>query len=291
MSKISVIIPFYNAGEYLQQSINSVLNQDHKELELILVDDGSSDDSVATAEVARQNDSRVKVLTTQHSDEAQALNLGLSASNGDYIFFMSALDWLGDDHSLSRLLRLLTTHSADVSLANFYEFNNQNGQTLIHILDGKQHSYTPQEWFAFEYQTHDFMDQCFSCLYGKLFKRDLLKMADFTNESKNIHDSNTWKFYLLADRIAYANSSMYVARRNVKNSSSYHFDPSQLNTLTSIEERIAILTIINFNIKSELDEYMRRLKYHRDHDLADGDYYGYLDATNKLDIINKNKEQ
>lgn len=291
MSKISVIIPFYNAGHYLQQTIDSVLNQDHKELELILVDDGSRDDSVAAAEIARQNDSRVRVLTIQHSGEAKALNLGLSAANGDYLFFMSALDWLGESDNLSKLLRLLTTHSADVSLANFYEFNNQNGQTLIHELDGQQHSYNPQEWFNFEYQTHNFMDQCFSCLYGKLFKRDLLKMADFTNEANNVHDSNTWKFYLLADRIAYANSSMYVARRNVDDSSSYNFVPDNLNALSSIEERIAILTIINFDVHAELNEYYRRLNYHRDHDLADGDYYGYLDAVNKLEIIAKNREK
>ncbi len=204
---------------------------------------------------------------------------------------MSAIDWLGANDNLERLLGSLQDSSADVALANFFEFNNQNGQTLIHTLDGKHHVYTPQEWFAFEYQTADFMNQCFTNLYGKLFKRDLLQMADFTNEANNVHDSNTWKFYLLADKIAYVNDSMYVVRHTATDSPSYQFDPSQLNALASIEERIAILTIINFDVSAELDEYLRRLKYHRDHDLAAGNYYGYLDAVNKLDIIAKNKEK
>lgn len=291
MSKISVIIPVYNAGNYVQQSIDSVLSQTHRDLELILVDDGSTDNTVAACEMSRQKDPRVKVLTIPHSGEAQALNTGLAAANGDYLFFMSALDWLGANDNLTRLLQLLKNKEADIALANFFEFNNENGQTLIHTLDGKEHSYTPQEWFQLEYQDADFMNQCFTSLYGTLFKRDLLQMADFTNEANNVHDSNTWKFYLLADKIAYVNDSMYVMRFNVKDSPSYHFDPAQLNALPSIEERIAILTIIKFDVTAELSEYVRRLQYHRDHDLADGDYYGYLNAVNKLEIIAKNKNQ
>ncbi len=81
MSKISVIIPIYNAGKYLQQSIDSVLSQTHHDLELILVDDGSTDETVAICEMARQKDPRVKVLTLLHSGEAQALNMGLVAAN------------------------------------------------------------------------------------------------------------------------------------------------------------------------------------------------------------------
>ncbi|WP_295746731.1 glycosyltransferase family 2 protein [uncultured Limosilactobacillus sp.] len=291
MNKISVIIPVYNAGKYLQQSIDSVLSQTHYDLELILVDDGSTDESVAVCEMARQKDRRVKVLTLPHSGEAQALNTGLAAASGDLLFFMSALDWLGANDNLERLLGYLQDESADVALANFFEFNNQNGQTLIHTLDGSQHVYTPQKWFELEYQTAEFMNQCFTNLNGKLFKRNLLQMADFTNEVNNVHDANTWKFYLLADKIVYINDSMYVVRQNVTDSQSYQFDPSRQNALASIEERIAILTIINFDVNAELAEYLRRLEYHREHDLADGDYYGYLNAVNKLEIIDKNTLQ
>ena len=92
MNKISVILPIFNAGKYLQKSIDSVLSQTHHDLELILVDDGSNDNTVALCEMARQKDSRVKVLTLSLTDEAQALNTGLAAANGDFLFFMSGLD-------------------------------------------------------------------------------------------------------------------------------------------------------------------------------------------------------
>lgn len=287
MSKISVIIPIYNAGKYVQQAINSVLSQTHTDLELILINDGSTDETVTICEQARQNDQRVKFIDLPHSGEAAALNTGLAAANGDFLFFMSALDWLDADDNLARLLEAATTKHAEVALANFYDFNNQNGQTLIHSLDGQQSTYSPQEWFQFEYQGHNFMNQCFTDLYGKLFKRQLLQMADFSNGADSIHDANTWKFYLLADKIVYLNSSMYVARKNVDDSPTYSFDPAKLNALSPIEERIAILTMIDFDVQNELDEYIRRLEYHRDHALTRGDYYDYLNAINKLEIIDK----
>jgi glycosyltransferase involved in cell wall biosynthesis len=291
MSKISIIIPAYNAGKYIQQSINSVLEQTHTDLELILVNDGSTDETAAICEQVRQKDQRVKVFNLSHSGQAKALNTGLAAANGDYLFFMSGLDWLGANNNLEHLLQAAKDEQAEVALANFYEFNNQNGQTLFQALDDKQKTYSPQEWFTFEYQGHNFMNQCFTSLYGKLFKRDLLQMADFTNEADDIHDANTWKFYLLANKIVYINTLMYVARKNVHDSPSYNFDPTKLNALPSIEERIAILTMIEFPVQNELDEYIRRLKYHREHALTDGDYYDYLNAVNKLEIIDKYQEK
>lgn len=291
MSKISVIMPAYNAGKYIQQSIDAVLSQTHHDLELILVDDGSTDNTVAACENSRMKDKRVKVISLPHSGEGTALNVGLSASDGEYVFFMSALDALGENNDLDRLLKLMNDNSADVAISNFYQLNNKNGETLIHMLDGKQHVYTPQEWFKFEYQTMNFMNNCFWNLYGKLFKRDLLEMADFTSDSNNVHDSNTWKFYVLANKIAYENSCMYVERDGVDDSPTYHFDLNTMNALSDIEERIAILTIIKFDISNDLTEYIRRLNYHRDHDLEHGDYYGYLNAVNKLEIIDKYKNQ
>lgn len=250
MSKISIIIPAYNAGKYIQQSINSVLEQTHTDLELILVNDGSTDETTAICEQARQKDQRVKVFNLSHSGQAKALNTGLAAANGDYLFFMSGLDWLGANDNLERLLQAAKDEQAEVALANFYEFNNQNGQTLFQALDDKQKTYSPQEWFTFEYQGFNFMNQCFTSLYGKLFKRDLLQMADFVNEADDIHDANTWKFYLLANKIVYINTLMYVARKNVNDSPSYNFDPAKLNALPSIEERIAILTMIEFPVQN-----------------------------------------
>lgn len=194
MNKISIIIPAYNAGKYIQQSINSVLEQTHTDLELILVNDGSTDETAVVCEQARQKDQRVKVFNLPHSGQAKALNTGLAAANGDYLFFMSGLDWLGANDNLERLLQAAKDEQADVALANFFEFNNLNGQTLFQALDDKQSTYSPQEWFTFEYQGLNFMNQCFTSLYGKLFKRDLLQMADFINEANDIHDANTWKF-------------------------------------------------------------------------------------------------
>lgn len=289
MNLISIIIPFYNASSYLQRCLDSIITQDYHNLEIILVNDGSTDNSAEICEAFRQRDPRIKCLYEQHAGAGAALNLGLAASSGQYVMFISAHDFLGGNDNLSTMTNLAKSSNAEIVVANFFEFNNTNGSTFIHILKDYQKTYTPQEWFQLEYQHHDYLDQCFSNIYGKLFNRDLLTMVDFNNEAGVISDGTTWKIYLMANKIAYVNQSMYVIRKNDNHAETYFFDKEDHHSLATLEERIAILTMINFDVQASLDEYLQRLKYHRDHALDNGDYYDYLNAVAKLEIIEKNQ--
>ncbi|WP_251547633.1 glycosyltransferase family 2 protein [Limosilactobacillus caecicola] len=286
METISVIIPFYNAGQSLANCLDSITNQDYPDLEIILVDDGSTDNSAEIVENYRQNNDNLKVLYQAHAGAAAAFNLGLAASNGDEIMFVSASDFLGDKTNLSELHRLLETTDADVAVANYFEFNNDDATTFIHTLKDYQKTFTPEEWFKVEYQQRDYLNQCFTSIYGKLFKKELLKMVDFDNEAKSISDGTTWKIYLMADHITYVNRSMYVVRQN-DHSATYRYETEDHHSLAALEERTAILTLIDFNVQEELAEYVNRLKYHRDHALDNGDYDDYLNAVLKLEIIDQ----
>ena len=90
--KISVIIPVYNTGGILGQTINSVLNQTFRDFELILVDDGSTDGSGEVCDSFAQQDPRVVVIHKKNGGVSSARNLGLENANGDYIGFID-----GDD--------------------------------------------------------------------------------------------------------------------------------------------------------------------------------------------------
>lgn len=285
MNLISLIVPVFNAGNYFKQCID--LSQNYKDIELIIVNDGSTDNTTALCEQYMQQDNRVKVIYQQHSDEATSLNTGLAAAHGNEIMFISAVDFLGSDNNLSILHNLLVDNNTDVAISNFFEYHDDNGSTIIHRLGKFTKNYSPQQWFKYEYDHTNFMDQCFTSLYGKLFKKELLEDTDFTNEDNTTSDSNTWQIYLLANKITYLNDSLYVVRKNIKHCDSYRFYPEKLHSLHAIEERISILAMIDFNLKNELDQYVQRLKYHRDHALDHGNYYDYLNAVSKLDIINK----
>lgn len=287
MDKISVIVPIYNCEQYLEQCLKSIISQSYQNLQIILVNDGSTDQSFNIAEHYHFQDSRIQVLNIKHSGAAQALNVGLAACDGDYVIFISALDFLGNNKNLEDLLSLINQHHSEIAVTNFFELNDTDGTTLIHLLTNYEKTYTPQEWFTYEYQDHDYLNQCFTSIYGKLFKTSLLNMVNFSNETKALSDSTTWQIYLMANKISYANRSMYVVRKNVAGYPLYHFDEEDHHSISAIEKRITILKMIDFNVNSEIKEYINRLKYYRDHSLSHSNYYTYLTAVTKLEIINK----
>ena len=100
--KVSVIIPVYNAAPYLRECVDSVRRQTHSELEIVLIDDGSSDGSGGICDAIASEDARVQVLHTSNSGQAAARNRGLECATGDYIMFVDA-----DDAVHSRIVEYL----------------------------------------------------------------------------------------------------------------------------------------------------------------------------------------
>lgn len=94
MSKISVIIPVYNAEEYLSECLESVLEQTHKNFEIICVNDGSKDDSLSILNAYQKMDKRIKVITQENQGQSAARNKGLDVAKGRYILFLDADDFI-----------------------------------------------------------------------------------------------------------------------------------------------------------------------------------------------------
>ncbi len=97
--KVSVIIPAYNAGEYIERAMKSVLGQTHSELELIVVDDGSTDGTTETASRLARSDARAHVIRMPNSGPAMARNRGMEAisADADYVMFVDADDYIAPD--------------------------------------------------------------------------------------------------------------------------------------------------------------------------------------------------
>ena len=91
---ISVIVPIYNVERYLEKCIDSILAQTYRNLEVILIDDGSKDDSGTICDAYAAADSRVKVIHQQNGGAAAAKNAGLRAATGEYLSFVDADDWI-----------------------------------------------------------------------------------------------------------------------------------------------------------------------------------------------------
>ena len=94
MPKISVIVPVYNVELYLYQCLDSIINQTFKDIEIICINDGSTDNSGKVLEEYAQKDDRVKVLTQENQGQAVARNKGLDIAKGEYIYFVDSDDFI-----------------------------------------------------------------------------------------------------------------------------------------------------------------------------------------------------
>ena len=111
---ISVIIPVYNCRDYVGRCLESVINQSYENIEIIVVDDGSTDDSLMVCQVYA--DSRIKLIDSKHNGASRARNIGIESATGDFIFFIDA-----DDFIKKNALELLidNQHGADLVIGDF----------------------------------------------------------------------------------------------------------------------------------------------------------------------------
>ena len=97
MIKVSIIVPVYNTSKYLDKCITSLINQTLKDIEIIIVNDGSIDDSQKKIELWQKKDKRIKLYNKENGGQASARNLGLSVANGEYIAFLDSDDYVTND--------------------------------------------------------------------------------------------------------------------------------------------------------------------------------------------------
>ena len=121
---VSVIIPVYNVGEYLQTCIDSVKRQTYKDLQIILVDDGSTDGSGLICDKAAKEDDRIRVIHRTNGGLSAARNSGIEEANGEYICFIDSDDWV-DESFVERLYQLAEKDNADVAACGYYRTDSE----------------------------------------------------------------------------------------------------------------------------------------------------------------------
>ena len=164
---ISVIIPVYNVELYLERCIDSVINQTYKDLEIILVDDGSTEKSSEICDQYKTKDRRIKVIHKENGGLSDARNHGFQVAVGEYVFFLDSDDWLHLD-AIQVLHNLMIKHNAQISIANFcYQYDSRQiiAQEITDdiILNRNQ---------AMELLLENKKIKNFA--WGKLYKRELL---------------------------------------------------------------------------------------------------------------------
>ena len=130
--KISVIVPIYNVEQYLRKCIDSIINQTYKNLEIILVDDGSWDNSPRICDEYAKRDNRIKVIHKKNGGLADARNTGLKMITGNYISFIDSDDYI-EKTMYEKMIKVILKYNADIIECNLnYKYGNQ----LITMTEG-----------------------------------------------------------------------------------------------------------------------------------------------------------
>jgi glycosyltransferase involved in cell wall biosynthesis len=189
--KISVIVPIYNVEAYLPRCIDSILSQTYRNIEVILVDDGSPDNSGKICDRYAGEDDRIKVIHRENGGLSAARNSGIDCATGEYLAFVDSDDYVKEDF-IEFLYELMCKADADISacgaLTVFSDGSTENPSTDTgtHIMDSRE---------ALERMCYN--DSFYVTTWDKLYKRSLFDTVRFP-EGKLFEDTGTT--YLLVDR-------------------------------------------------------------------------------------------
>lgn len=287
-AKVSVIIPVYNDEKLLDKCVSSVVEQDYKNLEIILINDGSTDNSPAICEKWRQKDDRVRVLHKQNGGIGSSRNAGLAMATGEYILFVDDDDWLELDH-VSSLYKILKKRNADIAIGNYaiYDHEQKTYKFYFSDKDYYEKDYTPEEWFKEEYTGKHNFRGLWVTPWAKLYKRSLFKNILYSESKDKMEDDpTTWKIYLLANKISYINKKIYI-HRFINSSASANDALTKLYGTEPVAERIAFLKILGFDTSNEEMDYLNRLRISMNHALDEHNLQKYYDAKQYMEILKK----
>lgn len=215
MDKISIIIPVYNVEKYIQECLNSVLNQTYENLEIILVDDGSKDSSSEICESYAKKDDRIIVIHQENQGLSMARNTGLNRATGKYIMFLDSDDFY-EINSCEVLYNEIRSKNADFVIGN-YVHTKSNGEKWKEPFFDKD-VYTRFKVSILDYKkSFSIMN---SIVWNKIFRRDFIEKYSLRFIPGAIAEDAIFSTfcYTHTDNAYYINDVVYNYRQNDVNS-------------------------------------------------------------------------
>lgn len=200
---ISVIVPIYNVEKWLSRCVDSILAQTYKNLEILLVDDGSPDNCGEICDDYAAKDQRVKVIHKPNGGLSDARNAALDVAKGEYITFVDSDDYVTHDY-ISSLFSLIIAFDADISIEACHIF--EEGQTpIIHHTKIFKYNMTPQQAISQMFYQKGFDVNA----WAKLYHRSLFCGIRYPKGQIYEDLQTTFKLMLKSSKIAYANKPVY----------------------------------------------------------------------------------
>ncbi len=201
MTKVSVIIPVYNVEKYLRECLDSVVNQTLKDIEIICVNDGSTDSSLKILEEFALQDNRIKIINQENQGAGAARNNGMNSAQGEYLLFLDSDDFF-DLRMFEKLYNKAVSTNSDITVCEYYNFNQQTKEITEGQSLRKKCVVPHKEIFSYKDCPQSILDSVMPAPWNKLFKRDFIEQCGI--KFQNLPYFNDVLFCSLV--LVYANS-------------------------------------------------------------------------------------
>ena len=259
---ISIVVPVYNVEAYIEHCIHNILSQTYRNLEVIIVNDGSSDDSIKIAKELTKDDLRFIYIDKENGGQSDARNAGLDIATGDYIFFCDPDDFMFEK-SIENLYYASVLTNADMVVGSFCHFKEGIFYLYNPDKDGEMLSrISAKEAIEGMDSMEDYPFLRYSAVWGKLFKKNLFETIRFPKGKYAEDQFIMWRLYLASDVIVRYQSDVYAYRVNYKGLTQ-NYNLSHLDFIEAIEERIHTLMEIpelDYPMELAFNQYKFALK-------------------------------
>jgi len=255
LCKVSVIIPVYNTEKYLKECLDSIVNQSLEDIEIICIDDGSTDNSLEILREYAENDSRFKIFSQENNGQGSARNYGLDVAKGEYIYFMDSDDFI-ELNTLSDCYNEANKNNLDFLMFQLINYD-ESKKSLYHDNDYDMPNVgdsVADNVFSYADLNHLIFQVAVSPV-NKLYSKKFLDDINVRFPEDVIFEDNVffWNVFLNAKRIKFLKHHYYIRRRH-SSSTTGNAGIRFVDTL-EIHNRIFII-FKKFNIFDEFKKYL-----------------------------------
>lgn len=254
---ISIIVPIYNVSPYLRLCLESIEKQTYPHFEVLLINDGSRDNSKDICLEFAERDNRFKYIEQQNAGLSAARNTGILNSKGEFLTFIDGDDLIESNY-LEELYHTSLKNDSEIVVGSFKEFNEEDNNYYIHVFDYREEHYKHRELIENIAQIERRGIE-FETSWGTLFHRRLFENVLFP-VGKKIEDTRTnYKLYMESCKTSYIHKDLYISR--IRKGSLINTVTENLLTdvLEALLERIALLSLSGIDITEEKEMLKIRL--------------------------------
>ena len=282
--KITVIVPVYNVEHYLDKCLDSLINQTYKNLEIIVINDGSTDNSGTICQEYAQKDNRIVYIEKENGGQAEARNMGLDRVTGSYVSFVDSDDWVELDY-VETLYKKITEYQADIAVGNYCKFNESDSNFYFHISGNYfEKLYDNVSIVDCLNDSNRLLNSALIVAWGKIYRKEIISNFRFPVGIVTEDTVFNLKILLASKSIVYINKVAYIYRVRSGSISNTWDEKWIRDCIYAIEDRLALLSTLGY----PMSEHIHAYKFILNHITSESNNRG-ISESHVLDQIKEKK--